>query len=677
MPIYEVQGPDGGIYEVEGPENATLEDLAAAFDGLQANLEEAPIQEFSAETLRGAPLTAAQGLTFGLADEAQAALAAPFISLGKTVMGEATSIPDAYQAGLEIARQQEQATRDYSPSLATGLEVAGAMTGAVAGTPANVAKGIVKYASKGIPQSLAATAGTGAATGGIYGFGIGEGGFEQRAREAVDTGLFGAVAGPVGAGFARAVAPLAKPFKSMSERMTQTMQKKYGKQLATQANQPLSTLKDGSAVALTKGQASQNPAAQSLEVMAQRGALGDDAQSMALAAQAEQQRQLRGVGEALGAEEFGEEALGEAAGQLRGAYSSIKNKVNKAYDDARIIQNVYVNKTPVSETLAPQVNAMLREMGADLSDFSDSGLDVVKQITSAPEFKDPKINGLNLEKMEFWRRRATNRANDAFKRGDNTEGRALKEIVNSYDDFMANLPEHALLSGDEAALEAINKARGLRAEQGRLFERNKVVEDIVKNKDLTNEELANLLLTGSKRSEKINTSSGELLKKMKNAVNDEEQFVNNLKKGVVSRVFDKSEGATLVDGQLKLEPNKLYKELSTLTRNKTFMDELFTEQEKNVMTALQEDLRKIRSVQPGADNYSNTAYALIRFFNNLPAGGLGLGSASKFIVEGAAEKGAKKELKENLAPVMGELFDELKGLPSYYGSVGGGIAVGE
>jgi hypothetical protein len=82
-------------------------------------------------------------------------------------------------------------------------------------------------------------------------------------------------------------------------------------------------------------------------------------------------------------------------------------------------------------------------------------------------------------------------------------------------------------------------------------------------------------------------------------------------------------------------------------------------------------------VQPGADNYSNTAYALIRFFNNLPAGGLGLGSASKFIVEGAAEKGAKKELKENLAPVMGELFDELKGLPSYYGSVGGGIAVGE
>lgn len=625
------------------------------------------------EALRAAPLTVAKGATFGLMDEAQAAMAAPFISLGKSVMGESTSIPEAYAQGLEIARRQQGALEEYSSLTATGLEIGGAIGGAVAATPAAVTRGLANVAARGFVPSAATASGVGAASGGLYGFGTGEGGARERLQQTGMGAGFGALGGIAGASLG---ALGSRALNAIKRRRGVPPVPQQPLQRAAETTQELAEgmpLERGRAVDLTKGQMTQDPAQQIIETSALKGGVGQEAQDLALAAQAQQQGQIRGALQQLGSEAEEAVPLEAAAKTAKQAYKSIRAKVNKAYDNARITQGVYINKSPINETFKPQVNAIMRTGNFDLRDFSTGARQVIEDITNNPAFKDDKITGFNLAKMERWRGRATNLANDAY---GTSEGRALKEVVNAYDDFMAKLPEHALMSGDDEALQAIQKARGLRKRQGVLFERDKVVRNIVQNKELTNEELANLILTGKAGAEKVGAGAGRSVKNLIRAVPEDvrPQFKENIKRGVMSRVLNKSQGATIVEGQLRIEPNKLLKEVNNLARNKTFMNEVFDDAEKDLITALSSDLRKINSVQAGADNYSNTAYALMRFFNNLPLGGLGAGPASKFLLEPIAEKGARKTLEKNISPVLHELRKELSGTPRFYGATVGGVA---
>jgi hypothetical protein len=177
----------------------------------------------------------------------------------------------------------------------------------------------------------------------------------------------------------------------------------------------------------------------------------------------------------------------------------------------------------------------------------------------------------NVILSEFWRRKVTNRANQL--KGD-PEGVMLNRVLREYDDFMGKLPAGALKSGDESALKAIDEARTMRRRMGVLFERDKVVSNIVKNEELTNEELANIVLTGSARSENLNAGVGRTVKAMKRAAGDNAPaLVDNLRRGTFARLLNKSmtnmqQAGT--DVQM-ISPNKMLRELDNLAKNKTFM----------------------------------------------------------------------------------------------------------
>ncbi|CAN0443681.1 unnamed protein product, partial [Phaeothamnion confervicola] len=191
----------------------------------------------------------------------------------------------------------------------------------------------------------------------------------------------------------------------------------------------------------------------------------------------------------------------------------------------------------------------------------------------------------------------------------------LNKVREAYDDMMSKLPEGALKSGDEAALKAITDARSLRKRQGVLFERNKTVANIVKNDELTSEELANLVLTGSSRGQTINAGTGQSIRAMKRAAGDRaEELVGDLRKGTFARIMNRSMVNTQragTDVQM-ISPPKLLKELDGLMANKSFMNEIFDEGGRNTILALRNDLRKVASEQPGSKNYSNTAYTIIK-----------------------------------------------------------------
>jgi hypothetical protein len=651
-------------------------------------IEDVSTPEMIGRKARAGLAGAADMALFGMADEAKAGFQGLVHGVADNFYrGEGVpnlTVDQARQMYLEKARAEADQLREESPVMYHGGQFAGAIAAPMA-APKAVTKGIANFATKGLPQKYIAGSGLGAGAGSLYGAGSADEG--ERGQGALIGGGIGALGGAGGVAVTDLAKAAAKPITSRIS--AAIARKKAAKEmlagntpLISRANVPTDmNMQSGKMLDLTEGQLGQDAQRQSLEIGALKGGYGKEAQDLALSARATQQAQMRSALGELGADtaDAGQDALEASAKVLKGSYKDIKAQVNKAYEDARIIQGVYINQSPIDEVFKPQVNAILRGRGFPIEDFSDRSKRIINQLQDSGFYEGKKVTKTNLEKMEFWRRRATNAMNDANSPTSQIkeEGAALGQIISAYDDFMAKMPKHALMSGDEEALEAIDTARGLRRKQGVLFERNKVVKDIVQNNDLTNEELANMLITGSKQGEVVNKGAGRVLKGVKRGIPPEKQaaFTQNLKRGTMSRVLEKSLGTTRDGDYLEIMPNKLIKELKMLDKNNTFMNELFDEPERVGIKALIDDLELINSVKQGADNYSNSAYTLMRWLDKAPFGGFGItSSASKLIAEPMAESGARKTLKQSLSPVIKQYADGLKGAATYYGGATGGLA---
>jgi hypothetical protein len=614
------------------------------------------------DTILGMAQKPAQGLTMGFADEALGSvLPAPVI---------------------ENMRRQSVVAAINHPIASTGLEVGGGVVGAAALARMfpSIAGGIANVAAKGPLQSLAANGGVGAISGGVYGFGSGEGGGKARLENAGDMGLFGGLGGVAGAAVARVAAPLTEKAMRLFGGGVKAPAAIAGPVAATGetiARSPLGVLPEsrkGALVPLTKGQATQESAAQSLENMARSGALDDASQSAMLKADSVQQDAIKGAMQKVAGGEMSEDGLVAAGKAVKGAYGSIKAGVSKAYDDAAAIRGVFIDKKPIADSFAPRVKDVMYKQGFDAENLTPETKKLLAQVEGGA-MTDNKVSAINLEKMEFWRRKISNRAEQM--KGD-PEGVMLGRVRQAYDDFMGKLPAGALKSGDESALKAIDDARSLRRRQGVLFERDKVVSNIVKNDELTNEELANVVLTGSVRSKNVNDGSGRSIRAMKRAVGDNApELVDNLRRGTFARILNKATTNNQRAGSDVpfISPSKLLSELDGLARNKTFMNEVFEPGHRQTIDALRGDLRKIVSEQPGSKNYSNTAYTLLNYMRRMPLGLSSMAGIAQIGLKPIAEKGARDELNRSLANVIGEVQSELVGKAKLYGAAtGGGIA---
>jgi hypothetical protein len=138
---------------------------------------------------------AAQGVSFGFADEIEAAVRAAFDS-GKT-----------YAEVVKDVRGQIDSFRQRNPAAAYGTEIAGAILPTIAaqfipgvGQAATAGRATQLMRSAGMgagSQRVARVAGTSGAQSAIYGAGAAEGGIAERLPSAAASGAIGAVAGPV------------------------------------------------------------------------------------------------------------------------------------------------------------------------------------------------------------------------------------------------------------------------------------------------------------------------------------------------------------------------------------------------------------------------------------------------------------------------------------------------
>jgi hypothetical protein len=224
MTKYSVTGPDGARYSIEGPEGMSdaqvITEIQRQLGGGQP-APEPPPQSWG-EYAGGLARQAAQGLTFGFADEAEAGL---------------RSLGDAdYDTTVADIRRQNEAFAGANPIASTVAHIAGGVPLFVG--PGGAATGLARAAQWANQGGMLARMGRGAVlgsgTGAVSGFGAGEGdirtpeGLGSRAQSAQMGGLFGAgigaaappVLSAVGAGvrsIGGMVSPLTRSLRTPSE----------------------------------------------------------------------------------------------------------------------------------------------------------------------------------------------------------------------------------------------------------------------------------------------------------------------------------------------------------------------------------------------------------------------------------------------------------------------------
>jgi len=625
------------------------------------------------------------GALMGFGEEAAASMAAPAAALATSFTDTPLSVGEAYNAGLENLRTNKDQFSKQSPIASGVLNVGGGLSTALAirGVAPGMQKGLADVAARGLIPGIATSGGIGALSGGVYGFGEGEGGGKARAANAGDMGLLGGLLGPVGTVVARSAGPIS----SLTQRAMKAFGGKTKAAPVQQVGNAISrspvpakisvnaTTTPGTLIPLTKGQATQNPQLQSLENMARSGGLDDASQAAILKSDYAQQDAIqKGLTQAAGGE-LSEDALSQAGQVLKQGYKDIKGQVKKAYENSDALRTVFVDKKPLSEAFVPRIKDIAYKSGFDMTDMTPATQKLISQVE---QIKDPKITAVNLEKMAFWRRKLGNQietSKDAF--GKVTpEGAMLSKVASEYDTFMAKLPEGALKSGDEEVLKTFQNANQMRRKQGVLFERNKAVANIVKNDELTNEELANMVLTGSTRGQNITPSAGRDIRAMKRAAGDNsDQLLDGIRRGTFARILKNSTEPTQRMGTdiEMISPAKLVKNLDTILGNKSFMSEVFDEGQRKTIESLRRDVAKIRSVQPGARNYSNTAYTIMNYLGKLPLGLSSIKGVADLALKPIAQKSARDTLQQDLAETIGEVQSELVGKSKLYGA---GIAGG-
>lgn len=677
--IHEIMGPDGQVHEIMAPETATPQEIEA----FAAQVVPAAAAKKIDVNAPKAALSSAVNMLPGGADAFGALAAATYGRDSPGTFGQKQVAAKEFLQ--EAARQGFQQhpvasfTGGAAGAIAPGLLLpAGALSGG----------SVLQRAGKG--------AGVAAGMGAAYGLGQGNT-LDDRITNAITGGVMAAPFGAGGSLAADAIGAAAPRVTgaagSLAQRAANILARNRGQavqrsgsavspaqqvgvpgiagQIQGALDQPVNLATTPGNIPLTVGQVSQSPKAQALEYGAAAGNYGDEAQRMALEVRDLQSEAAKA---ALGSPSDIQAAQSaqNIRATLRSGYEKAKAKTNAAYakvgeattDDPLKISGQYMR-----ETVFPEMQTWLRKgTNGTGFDLNSEGWAQAKKLYNQAEAisKADKITAMNFSRLEFWRSKVTNRIAQSMDPGEKL---FLGGLLERYDNAMDVLPREAIKSGDDAIVGLMTKARSLRREQGQLFEKSKIVKDILKNDDLTPEQLGNTLGSAGNRA---GSYAADIIKAAKTPAM-KAQVRQDLRTAVLGNILNKSLSAEVragsnVEGGVQKMVNfdNLAKNLEGLVKNKTLLKQIMPD--ANERMQLEKTLRAaqlIKSTKPGSKNYSNTAYVLLNAIRAIsPAmekttiplvGSVGGG------VEKWAQGAATADVEKSLAPVLKSLNDEMTG----------------
>lgn len=672
MPVTEVKSPFGEIIEVEHPDGATDQEI---LDYAQEN--HAPITKqkaFAASQISGIPFGA----------DIAGAIAATGSELGMLPGGD-TPFMDKQRAAKQFFEERAAAAGEQYP----GTAIAGSLT---TGLPIGML--IPKAATSG--PTVAARALKGGATTGAMGalYGAGQGSGDERVSNAITQGVMSAPFGVAGSLAVDAIGAGYRATRGLAQRAAKLLGVGQGSapniviepaagqlddiQRALQAA-PDTDVSGGRVIPVSKGQETQSAKLISQELDAASGVYGEQAQNLARKSQEIQTEAAKSGLSKLARQDLTPDAPLAAAEQLKkslnDAYNAAKARTNIAYKKVGELakdEQLLIAKNYIDDAVIPQIDDWVKRgatggRGWDLTNPDmPRAAGLYKEVSDIA--KNKNITSLNFFRMEDWRSKVSQAIASAKESGRRQEVAFLSGMLERFDTSMSRLPREAIKSGDEAIISAMEAARTARKTQGVLFERSRIVRDVLENEKLTNEQFYNTISS-------LGPKSGAYVRDiLRTAANDpakQSALKGQIKQSTLGSILNKSlsneikQGSVAGDALEKMVSfDRLATELNKLIGNKTLFNQLFDDAEKQIIRAMYRDASLIKSRPPGSYNSSNTYTKLLSFLRTVsPTAtsanvlGIGVGNTIKAIEQTEGQR----VVEASLAPILHGISKEATG----------------
>lgn len=386
-------------------------------------------------------------------------------------------------------------------------------------------------------------------------------------------------------------------------------------------------------VTLSEGQATRDLPAIQREQAAVRGQSGEPAQQHAQQFFDQQRREVeaarQNVTETLdpqGGQVIADSphAAGEIVSQsMQRAAAQAKAGVKEGYDrakafggevDASAFDDVAGRiKTDLSSRAEPVI------IDDKLTPFASHAIKDVEQRIAAMRIQNrasphgqpdrAEIVGINLEGVEQMRKRLSTFRKDAYKSGNEADGRAAQAVLDAFDDHIEQAINSGAFRGDPRAVQAWNSARARHADYKSTFSAGKndpigrVVEKIIGNRN-NPAAIANDVADFMYGSAGTNPSSLNVgvVNRLKSTLGDRSPEWFAVKQGLFSRLVDAGEGTT------PFGAGKVAQRLNKFLNNdgKEMSRALFSDAERSMLQQYADLMRALEVPQAGA-NWSNTA----------------------------------------------------------------------
>ncbi len=368
-------------------------------------------------------------------------------------------------------------------------------------------------------------------------------------------------------------------------------------------------------IPLSAGDASGSVKQQAFEEMAAKSAYGESAEHTMRGFREKQSDAILNARQNVQTE-LGGQGIDSFEG-LQATQSAIRENADTAKAG---IRNAYTEATQKNAgVLKSGIKGMAQQVRRNFQNFNSAtapkAASLVKQLEGFEKRFPGNIKSVSVKAIEQFRQQVSALSRSS----DPVEKAAAGNIRKSLDNYLDELVDDALLTGDAEALSAFKNARSLRAEFAKKFEGDKILEKLIDQQDgsflLEPSEATKFLFGTSQLGAKTGTTKA--IRRIKKILGPEHPAWLALREEAFLRLFpaDKSTIA-----KFPTAFNKAMKESPEL------MNELFTLQDIRKLESFGRVISNATHRAPGAVNHSNTASSLSQLAQHVFGNSRAIGS---------------------------------------------------
>lgn len=262
----------------------------------------------------------------------------------------------------------------------------------------------------------------------------------------------------------------------------------------------------------------------------------------------------------------------------------------------------------INDRLTPYADMAMQDIDQNVSNL-------IMQNRASPNPQPPRsqIFGINLEGVDFMRRRLTTLRRDAYKSGNESDGRAMSAVVDAYDAQINQAMNNGRFTGNQRAIQYWNDARAAHAQYKRDFSAGRgdpaglVIEKMV-GRNGNNPIIANDVVDaiyGQGGTNPSNTNV-EVARRIRRILGEDSVEWVAVKQGLFSRLVEPAPGVT------EYSPRRVRDRINSFLQNgQELANEVFTPEQQGQLRDFAGLNERLIVPQAGANWSNNPANRLV------------------------------------------------------------------